>query len=219
MHLFSDFMTNNWKDHKYIDMLHLQGGSILIKKLSIAISAYCIQHTIIDSKDEEWLRYGVEKRLSTIVIMFPFFILSLILTDLPSSLSFLIAFKLLRGKANGYHANTVIGCFIVSLFLEFLFLAGLYPMLSCKTALLCNFFSSMAIFILAPYDHPNMGFSEEEKEALRQSSQITVITLSLTSKLCFDLGLFSIANGLTTGIAMAGFSLCLAYINDWRKKI
>ncbi len=101
-----------------------------MKNLSNAISAYCIQHTIIDAKDEAWLRYGIEKRLSTAVIMFPFFLLSWILTDLPSSLSFLLAFKLLRGKASGYHTNTVMGCFIVSLSLEILFLTGLYPMLS-----------------------------------------------------------------------------------------
>lgn len=189
-----------------------------MKNLSNAIFAYCIQHTIIDSKDEAWLRYGIEKRLSTAVIMFPFFILSWILTDLPSSLSFLLAFKLLRVKASGYHTNTVMGCFIISLSLEILFLTGLYPMLSFEIVLACNLFSCVTVFILAPYNHPNMGLSPEEKNALRLTSQKTVLSLSLVSTTCYALGALSVAKGLTTGVAMAAFSLCLAYINDWRKQ-
>ena len=189
-----------------------------MNNLSHAICAYCIQHTIIDPKDEAWLRYGIEKRLSTAVIMFPFFILSLVLSDLPSTLSFLIAYKLLRGKASGYHANTVTGCLVISLSLEFLFLAGLYPSLSFKIALACNFFSCIAIFILAPYDHPNMGLEFEEKQALQRSSKISVLSLSVLSIACYTFGFISIAKGLSTGVAMAAFSLCLAYINDWRKQ-
>lgn len=187
-----------------------------MNNLSHAICAYCIQHTIIDPKDEAWLRYGIEKRLSTAVIMFPFFILSLVLSDLPSTLSFLIAYKLLRGKTSGYHANTVTGCLAVSLSLEFLFLAGLYPSLSFKMALVCIFFSCAAIFILAPYDHPNMGLQFEEKQALQRSSKMTVFSLSVLSVACYTIGFISIAKGLSTGVAMAAFSLCLAYINDWR---
>lgn len=187
--------------------------------ISNAISAYCVQHKIIDPNDEIWLRYGIEKRLSTAVILFPFLILSIVLTDLSSGLSFLLAFKQIRGNASGYHSSTVLHCFLVSLVLELLFLIGLYPKLSVENTTICNLINCLVIFTLAPYNHPNMGLSQKEISALRHESQRAVVLLSIISTTSSILGLLPIAKGISTGVTMASFSLCLAYINDWRKKI
>lgn len=186
--------------------------------ISNAISTYCVQRKIIDPNDEVWLRYGIEKRLSTTVILFPFLILSFILTDFFSGLSFLIAFKLIRGKASGYHSNTLLHCFLVSLVLELLFLIVLYPKLLAENITICNLINCLVVFTLAPYNHPNMRLSQKEISALRHESQKAVVLLSIISATFSILGLLPIAKGLVTGVAMASFSLCLAYINDWRKK-
>lgn len=187
-------------------------------RISNAISTYCVQHKIIDPNDGAWLRYGIEKRLSTVVILFPFLIVSIVLTDLSSGLSFLIAFKLIRGKASGYHSSTVLHCFFISIVLELLFLLGLYPKLAVENTLICNLINCLVIFTLAPYNHPSMGLSQKEISALRNESQRMVVLLSIISTTSSIVGLLPIAKGLVTGVAMACFSLCLAYINNWRKK-
>ena len=189
-----------------------------MKNLSNVISSYCVQNKIIDPNDEAWLQYGLEKRLSTAIIMFPFIVLAIILSDFTASIAFFIAFKLLREKASGYHANTLIGCVFISFFLELIFMAGLYPVLNCEISLFCNILSCTVLFTLAPYNHPNMSFSAKEIHALQRSSRKTFLLLILIITVCNSIGLSSVANGLTTGIAMAAFSLCLAYIIDWRKR-
>lgn len=180
------------------------------------ITGYCIKNNIITVENEAWLKYGIEKRLSTFIGTIPFTILAIYLTNIPAALSFLVAFKLLRQKISGYHSKTVLGCMCVSLLFELLFLGVIYQCLDLEASMGVDIICCMIVFSLAPYDHPNMNFSEEEILVLRQNARKAVLMLSILTLICYCNTLSSIAKGLTTGIAMAAFMLCLAYYIDWR---
>lgn len=122
-----------------------------------------------------------------------------------------------RKKTGGIHAKTVSVCVFTSLLLEIAFLAGLYPHLSMPILFGVNLVSTLLIFLFAPYNHPNMWLSAVEIKELRNRSRKTVIYEQCCIVVSWLMGYFSIARGLTTGVAMAAFLLSLAYINDWRK--
>ena len=86
------------------------------------LSAICVKKDLVDSEDVPWLEYGIETRITTAITMVPFMLLAVRLSDLPTALAFLVAFKFLRARTSGYHANSVLGCISVSFILEFLFL-------------------------------------------------------------------------------------------------
>lgn len=67
-----------------------------MEALAFRITGFCIRNHLAEQEDEPWLRYGIEKRISTFINIIPFIILAVYLTNLPAALSFLFAFRALR---------------------------------------------------------------------------------------------------------------------------
>lgn len=197
-------------------MLSLRGVVTMVHSITEKIIDYCLCNGIVTTEDTPWLRYGIEKRISKVLNLVPFFLLALYLTNPPASLSFLGAFYLLKQKTGGIHAKTVAGCICASLLTELVFLAGIYTHLNAPALVFINVISTASIFTLAPFNHPNMHLSGAEIISLQKSSRKTTAILQCTIAVTWLMGFFSIAKGLTTGVAMAAFLLSLAYINDWR---
>ena len=185
---------------------------LIVKKLV----AYCISNDYIDSSKEEWLRYGFERRLSTLVVMIPFIALACVIKNLPCAASFFISFFYLKQFTSGYHAKSPYTCLITSLLIELFFLCIFCPLLDYHRAILVDAFCVVGTFKMAPYNHPNIHLTAEEQAALRFASRRAVILLSIGSLLCFELELFNLAVGITMGMSMAVALLSLAYIIDWR---
>ena len=107
-----------------------------------------------------WLEYGIETRITAIIGLVPFTILAIKLSDIPTTLAFLATFNFLRKRVGGYHANSVLGCMLLSLFLEVLFLGAFLPKLNMVVFFISNGVSLAIIYFMAPYVHPNMNFSK-----------------------------------------------------------
>lgn len=185
---------------------------LLVNKLV----AYCISNHYVDSKQEEWLRYGFEMRLSTLLVLIPFIVLACVLTNLSCAASFFISFFYLKRFTSGYHAKSPYICLLVSLLIELFFLCVYCPLLDYRRAILADAFCVIGIFKMAPYNHPNIHLTPEEQAILQYTSRRSVILLSIGSILCFEVELSNIAVGITTGMSMAVALLSLAYISDWR---
>lgn len=178
---------------------------------------YCISNHFVDRDKEEWLRYGFEMRLSTLLVLIPFFALACALSNLPCAVSFFISFFYLKRFTSGYHAKSPYVCLLASLLIELLYLCFFCPLMNFGRVILTDILCTIGIFLMAPYNHPNMNLSQEERVALRFASRRTVVLLSVGSILFFALGLTQISVGITTGMSMAAMFLSLAYILDRRK--
>lgn len=189
-----------------------------VHSLTEKIVSYCIQTNVISASDEAWLRYGIEKRLTMLLGMIPITLLAVYLSSPSAAISFLISFFLLRRRTSGYHAMTPVGCLCIAIVLEFLFFLCLYPRLNAMMMTICGGLSAVVIFFLAPYDHPNMHFADDELQALRFRGRIITLLLLSIVAVCWFTGLLPVARGLTIGITMTAFALCLAYFIDWRKR-
>lgn len=179
--------------------------------------SYCITNGYVDSNNEDWLRYGIEVRLVTMYVLIPFFVLACFLVGPLCAIPFFASFFFLKRFTGGYHAKSPHGCLFISLLLEVVFLAIIHPRLNSVGILLIDFLCFISIFLLAPYNHPGLHLTTKERNALVCASRRTAIILILGNLLCMYGGLTSISKGIASGIAMAAFSLCLAYIIDWRK--
>lgn len=95
-----------------------------------------------------WLRYVIEKRISSFVVMVPFIILGSLLSGWEVAVTFLSGFCYLRKRTSGLHARTVIGCMILSLVFEYLFLGVLFKHLDYDKTVILTVVSSLAVFTL-----------------------------------------------------------------------
>lgn len=176
----------------------------------------CVAKEIIKPENKDWFRYGIEKRLSTICVGIPFFLLAILLSDFLTATAFFISFFFLRSRINGYHANSIIQCLMVSLGLEILFLGLINPILNSAVMGILMTAAVALVFFLAPYNHPNMALTKEEILVCRKSARIRIIVLLLCFVLAACIKQRQLAAGITLGCAMAGGLLCFAYISEWR---
>lgn len=178
------------------------------------IVIFCRKNGLILETQEPWLRYGLEKRFSTLIGLVPFVILAVFLTNFFTAISFICSFCALRSRINGYHANTQAGCLFVSLGLELICLLGAYPLLSVNTAIVLICVCSYILILVAPYNHPNMHLSDTEIDVLKIHIKRIVLLLWFLSLIFGFLQIEDITKGLATGVFMATIMLCMAYIQN-----
>ena len=122
----------------------------------------CVEKRIIDQQELDWLVYGLEKRITTIVTAMFFMLIGIHLANMLSVFAFMSSFYFLRVRTNGYHANSFIACLIFSLLLELLFLKLMLPALNVFVFLFLNTVSFFIIFFFAPFANCNMHLDEDE---------------------------------------------------------
>lgn len=176
------------------------------------LSNYCVDKGIIAEDKSEWFQYGIERRLISILIGCPFFVLALILTDFSVSASFFLSFYYLRSRTNGFHAKSVHACLIISLLCESFFLTVFYYSLTPIIMIGVNITSIVLVLMLAPYKDSSFPLSNDEFCAIKKSSRIRVIILAIIVCISSLLGQHELSKGITTGVAMAVSLLSLAYI-------
>lgn len=143
---------------------------------------YCISNALISKDNEALFRYGLEKRLCTLVVLIPFAVIAIYLSGLWTAISYIISFFYLRSQTNGYHAKTHWGCFVGSLLLELLFLMVIKPMLNTIWVLVLVSLASLAVFLFAPYNHPMMNLDDQEYAACKKAARIYCPSTTETSQ-------------------------------------
>ena len=183
------------------------------------IIGYCVKEQLISADKIPWFRYSLEKRLYTFIGVIPFAILAVLISNMWCAICFLTVFFSLRSRINGYHADTLFGCFWMSLVTEILFLKVFDLLLTARNHMVIVILCCCILFRFAPYNHSNMHYSIDEITALKKSIRprlVIILLLALIMRIMhWDNGLC----GLVTGIAMVSFMLCLAYFLEWRKQI
>lgn len=181
------------------------------------LTVYCIQKGIVRETDAQWFKYGLQKRLSTACIALPFFILAVVFSNFFTASCFFCTFYILRSKTNGFHANSLVGCICISLLVEAILLGVIYPRLTTLINFVLSVICGILIMVFAPFNHPSMSYSEKELIACRNHARRNVCIFLFVAAISILLRLQHIASGITLGIAMTAFMLCLAYILEWRK--
>lgn len=179
---------------------------------------YCINNQLVSRDNEAWLRYCLEKRISTLIVFIPFAIIAVLISGFWTAFLFITSFFYLRSQTNGYHAKTHWGCFIGSLLLELLFAMFIEPMLDTVGILVLVSISTMVVFTLAPHNHPMMNLDAQEYSACKKAARIRCIQLALSCFAFLFCGFLRIAKGISLGCAMTSTLLVFAKITERRSR-
>lgn len=144
----------------------------------------CIDNGYITREHAPWLRYGIEKRITTLLITIPMIIVGSLLSSPTMALSFYFSFCFLRSRTNGFHAKSFGGCLIISILTEAFALGVLSRVWDETIAITLLIASAISIYALAPYNHPNMDLSREELVECAQSAKRRLLTLILFLVVC-----------------------------------
>lgn len=178
----------------------------------------CIAKGYITQDQAPWLYYGIEKRVTTILISVPMLIIGTLVSTPAMSIAFYISFCSLRTRTNGLHAKTLAGCLILSIISEIFFLGILSCILDDTVTISLLIVSTISIAVLAPYNHPNMDLSDEESTACAKSAKKRLFILILLLIILYVMQLEQLATGILLGIVMAALTLVLAYIQKGGKE-
>lgn len=205
--------SQKMKHSQYRDKVYLLEGTEMIRWVDMVVQK-CVKEEYITQEDAPWLHYAIEKKLSSILISIPFLTFGIFLSKPGVAVAFYTGFCFLRERTSGIHAKTIAGCFVLSLLFEYLFLGILFWRLRIGWIIFLAVISSVVIYLYAPYNHPNMGFSTKERRICSHKAKIRLLIIIVLSVLFFLLGQHTIASGLCLSIAMAAFLLVFAYITN-----
>lgn len=190
-------------------------------EIAINITKFFVKKRWIEPEQSSWFCYCIEKKLLTTFISIPAFGLALYLAGFWPSIIFFGSYFYLRSYANGFHANSPLICFILSLILEIFFLGIVYPAVTAFPLLswILNGINLILIILLAPFNHPKMHLTTEELKGCRKILIRRVVVLLFLIYFMWIIKFRLFFYSLTTGFAMVVFLLTLAYIIESKEVI
>lgn len=174
-----------------------------------------LANEMIEESQQEIYQYGLERLINKTVGFTLLLLLAIGIQMLLPSVLFLCFLFLLRGRTGGYHAASEYRCLAGTAAIYLLCMKVLLPLLqqSPMMTVLCFLVSAAVIFLLAPVNHPNIGFSREEMKFYKKRSRM-VLGGEITAIFIFVL--VGVKEELIVsammGIMVCAFLLCLAKI-------
>jgi len=146
----------------------------MIDKHASRMAGILCENNIIREEDKEIVAYGLDALLSTLINLVIILALGLLLGKIADTAVFLLAFATLRVFAGGYHAKTRIGCTATFLVIYLSGMALLHhtPDTWVQPAAIAVALASLALVLwMAPIEHPNRPFTDNEYLAFKKASR------------------------------------------------
>lgn len=181
----------------------------MITYLSRKLTGFLCRNSIIESDKAEIYQYGYEVFISGMLGFIISIVIGIISGHLIESLIFLVFFVPLRQLSGGYHADSYLICNIVftAIFLSILAAACFISQrLTIPIAILCEIFTFLTMFFLAPIENKNKPLDEEQITLNRKKCLITVPLLSLLS---FILFFFNSVYSLTAALTLFSIAILM----------
>lgn len=160
-----------------------------MKNISDSIADTLLQSGILRDDNVDACRYGLDIFVSSVLEIISILIISAIVGNFIETALFFSAFVPLRIYAGGYHADTKLKCYFVSIGVYAAFTAAIYALpqtLYTTVNILMSMFSVVIVFAAAPVVHRNKTVNEIERMYYRKFSILicmveTLINLILTA--------------------------------------
>lgn len=140
------------------------------------------RNSIIEEENIEVYHYGLELILATIFKFIGLMVIAAITGLVMETIIFIMFFCSLRLQAGGYHAKSIMGCFIgmVSFTFISISLVKLLPIHNQLNYILLSIIvSKYLVFTFAPLENENKPSTKEQKIEYRYRSLVTVMIESV----------------------------------------
>ena len=185
-------------------------SSIIVKKFV----GYWVDNNIIDEYDRDIYEYGFELLIFSLINVVAILATAFITNRIPESLALLAATIPIQSFGGGYHADTHLRCWLITLAVMAagVMMAETLPFL-WRTAAAVP--AAAALFFLAPVEHENAPFSASFAGKMRRVVRILcIVYLAAAYLLRHFLPLLSAC--LSSGLILSALALCAARL---RKRI
>lgn len=162
-----------------------------MEKIAARITEWLIAKKAVTVDEKEIYAYGVFHLMLNIIDTISIMLLALLFHDVISTVIYILCFCTLRRYAGGYHAKTVITCYLLTLTSSFGMLV-LLQQFEIPTAVQMALWIISGIFILlfAPVQNENKILDETEKKVFKKRTiiiwMIQVIAMALLYRLGFS---------------------------------
>ncbi len=146
----------------------------MYRKLANSLTHFFVKKKVVSEDEVEAYAYGFEILLSIIVYESIFVLISIFTNTFIPSLGFWISFFFIRTFCGGFHASTYFKCHLMFLANHVLFIflyKHLFLLIDHKWVSVFLFFSALTVFLIAPVDHPNKPFLENEYSKFKKRSR------------------------------------------------
>lgn len=145
-----------------------------------------VKSGLIDKNDKEIYLFGIETALLKVVHYSTMLIIGICFGMILQTITFIIAYTILREYAGGYHANTKIRCYLISwiIMISSLLFIELCPMkMMFWIPLFTLIPSCIAIFIMVPVENKNKPLDTAERNRYRVMARIVAAAETIISLL------------------------------------
>lgn len=173
---------------------------------------------IIQEEDIDKCRYGLGVFIASTLEVISILIISVAIKNFLQTLMFFLAFIPLRIYAGGYHANTKLRCYFVSLGVYGIFTIAMYALpikMYLTAAVSATVFTVLIMLLSAPVIHKNKSVNDIERKYYRKFSIricLAETAIVLLSAAVFPESQFAVS--LAFGQVAVAFSMIAAVIKD-----
>jgi len=185
----------------------------MLEKLSERLTDLLLMKGIIDRENREIYTYGFEALLSTVINFIIVLTIGIIAGIALESIFFVFMFGILRMYCGGYHAETHISCILTftGIYGSAMIIAKFLPVAAGSVfSIIAGTISFVVILFLAPIEHKNKPFIDDEEAKFRKISRI-IASMELIS-IYLITAFFPIAIKAAVLIALAMLSVTFVLI-------
>jgi len=185
----------------------------MLQRFSENLTDLLLTKGIIDSENREIYTYGFVALFSTAINIIIVLTIGIIAGIALESIFFVLMFGILRMYCGGYHAETHIACILIftGIYGTAMIIARFLPIEAGSVfSMIAGTFSFVAIFLLAPIEHKNKPFIDDEEAKFRKASR-TIASLELIS-IYLIIAFFTTAIKAAVLIALAMLSVTFILI-------
>lgn len=173
------------------DILTTNIGGIIMEWMSRTCCMLLCRYEIIRKEESDIYIYGFELLFTTLLSAFSILGLSFIMDEISVGFIFIIFFFTIRLFTGGYHADTHIGCFVITnlIYITYLRLGNLMLDLPLYINILAGTVVITYIWIRAPIIHPNQPLSDKKRQNNKKYTHVSLILaiIMMVSFYCFGL--------------------------------
>lgn len=175
----------------------------MLNTIATLCTSILVNNGIIKEEKSAVMIYGFQLFIATASSLLSILLISFFSGNIEYGILYLIVFMLLRITANGFHARTYGGCFLLTngLFLLYLSIINFYPYivpLLFNKLLLC--FCFVYIWINAPVEHPNHKLSLKNRNKNKLAARIIIAIDALLVILLYNRHQFKVAYAICVSI-------------------
>lgn len=140
----------------------------MIEKIENDVIGNLVYYHLVDQEDIAIYKFGLECFLLKMIHYTTYCLVAMACGCLCEFWAFIVSYMMLRKYAGGIHANTRIGCLVISnIFLSGVLIVGQWIKKNLSLSII-SILSLLIIIIFAPVDNPNRTLSYRERNKFKK---------------------------------------------------